>query len=228
MIRLFLLLSAATLALLPADARADLGQHGWCKADRTPQIEVKTSTDQVTWDFSKSQKDLDRFSIDTDNPYGANMITHVGGLMSGGIELRETMSYRTITHNRMNQICYWFDKVVVTLHINPTIYIASEFPQGSCKHNAIKEHELKHIEVDREIVNKYAGMIGQALRDDMAKQSLFGPYMLAQTKDVEKYLKERVEYVLRYYSDMMQDERKRRQQLVDSLHEYERVNKLCN
>ncbi len=219
-------LALALLAATPA--RADLGKYGWCKADRSPQIQVKTSTDQVKWDYSKSEKDLNAFNIDTINPYGNSIITDVGGLMQGGIELSEKISFRTITHNRMAQMCYWYDTVQVSLHILPTIYIAREFPPGTCKHNAIREHELKHIEVDREIVNKYAALIGAAVKQELDKQSLFGPYHTNQSKEVEAYLSGRIAAVIKYHHDMMSDERKRRQQVIDSLNEYERVNHLCD
>lgn len=215
------------LAGANSPARADLGQYGWCKAENAPVIEVKTSTDQVFWDYSKSEKDLNGFTIDTVNPYGKNVITDVGGLMQGGIVIGEQMSFRTITHNRMQQMCFWYDKVTVSLHIKPTIFIASEFPQNTCKHNAIKEHELKHIQVDREIVNKYAALVGAGVKQELDKQRVFGPYKVEQSKQVEAYMSGRVEAVIKYYNAMMEDERKRRQQLVDSLNEYERVNKLC-
>lgn len=206
---------------------ASSGSHPWCRAEKAPRIEVKTSTDQVMWDFSKSEKQLNRFKIDTNNPYGSDVITDVGGLMQGGIELKESMRFNTLTHRGLNQICYWFDSVSVTLHIQPTIFIATEFPRGTCKHNAIREHELKHITVDREIVNKYATMIANALKKELDQQTVYGPYKLAQAKEVEAYMKTRLETILRTHARKMEEERKTRQQAVDNLTEYERVNRMC-
>lgn len=206
---------------------AQAAARNWCKADAAPVISVKTSTDQVTWEYSRSEKELNHFSIDTVSPYGKDVITDVGGLMQGGIELTEAMRFKTLTHNGLKQICYWFESVVITLHIRPTIFIAREFPQGTCKHNAIREHELKHINVDREIVNKYANLIGEAVRSDLSKQAVFGPYKVSQGPEVEAYLKTRLENILKYYSKLMDDERRRRQQVIDSLSEYERINNMC-
>ena len=224
---LWVLLIGVLITGAVRQARADLGLNAWCKADKAARIQIKTSTDQVFWDYTKSEKQLNSFNIDTVNPYGKSVITDVGGLMQGGIELKETMRFKTLTHNRLNQICYWYDTVAISLHIRPTIYIAKEFPQGTCKHNAIREHELKHINIDREIVNKYASLIGAGVKKELDRQYLFGPYSVSQSKEVETYMKARLENVLRYYSNMMDDERKRRQQLADSLHEYERVNHVC-
>jgi hypothetical protein len=210
-----------------APAVAGSGGNSWCKAEKAPRIEVKTSTDQVTWDFTKSEKQLNNFKIDTKNPYGSSIITDVGGLMQGGIQLKETMRFNTLTHRGLNQICYWFDAVTVTLHIEPTIYIAREFPRNSCKHNAIKEHEMKHITVDREIVNKYATVIARSLKTELDRQTVYGPYRVSQSKEVEIYMKDRLESILRKHAKEMEDERRVRQQAVDSLAEYERVNRMC-
>ena len=69
----FLLFSATA-----ATAKAD----NWCSPTTAPSITVRTSTDQITYDFSLSEKQLNRFSVSTVNPYAANVITDVGGLMN--------------------------------------------------------------------------------------------------------------------------------------------------
>lgn len=201
--------------------------ENWCKADRAPRIQVKTSTDQVDWVYTKSERDLNGFKIDTVNPYGKNVITDVGGLMQGGIELKESMRFNTLTHNRLKQICYWYDSIVISLHIRPTIFIASEFPQGTCKHDAIKAHEMKHISTDREIVNKYAKLIGEGVKKEMDRQSIYGPYNESRKAEIEAFMKARLENILKYYSKIMDDERHRRQQAIDNLNEYESVNRAC-
>jgi len=50
---------------------------------------------------------------------------------------------------------------------------------------------------------------------------------VSQSGQVEAYLKGRLENILKSYSKKMDEERKTRQQAVDSLKEYERVNNLC-
>lgn len=211
----------------PAQAQSPSQKHAWCKPSSSARIQVKTSTDEVVWDYSKSEKELNKFKIDTINPYGKNVITDVGGLMQGGIMIQEQMRFNTLTRSGAGQICYWYDNVTVTLHIQPTIFIAREFPRGSCKHNAIREHELKHVAVDREIVNKYAQLIGDSLQEIVNRKPIYGPYRVEQSKEVENYLKQQLSVALKRFSSQMDDERKQRQQAVDSLAEYERVNKMC-
>lgn len=201
--------------------------ENWCKPNKPPTINVKTSTDNISYDFSLSEKQLNKFSISTVSPYGDNIITDVGGLMKGGIETTQQMSFGTITNPNINQMCVWHDKIELTLHIRPTIFVANDFPKGTCMHNSILEHEHKHVIVDREIVNKYAALIGQAMQNDVAKYTVFGPFPSSQSQIQINQIKARLQNILKTYTTQMSTERRKRQQAVDSLAEYERVNKSC-
>ncbi len=199
----------------------------WCQPDKTPNISIKTSTDQISYDFSKSEKQLNGFGVTTINPYGEDVITDVGGLMKGGIITKQKMTFGTMTNGRLGQICFWHDSIDVMIHIKPTIFIATEFPQGTCMHNSIMGHEQKHVVVDREIVNKYAALIGRAMQADVAQFRLFGPFPAAQQEAALATVRNRMQAILKQYTDQMSAERKQRQQAVDNIGEYERVNKSC-
>ena len=208
---------------LTQSARAE----NWCVPTTAPSITVRTSTDQITYNFSLSEKQLNGFNISTVSPYASNIITDVGGLMKGGIETQQRMSFGTLLNPNINQACMWHDKIDVLIHIKPTIYIANEFPPGTCMHNAIMEHEQKHITVDREIVNKYAALVGQALQNDVARYAVFGPVPASNQEATLSMIKTRIQTILRQYINQMTQERKARQQQIDNLNEYERVNKSC-
>lgn len=199
----------------------------WCKPSSSPAITIRTATDNISYDFSLSEKQLNNFSITTVSPYASNIITDVGGLMKGGIQTQQKMSFGTMTNPNTQQICFWHDSIDVLIHIMPTIYIANEFPQGTCMHNSIMGHEQKHIKVDREIVNKYAAIIGQALQKDVEQHRVFGPVPLSNQEAALSQIKTRMQSILKFYTDQMSAERKARQQQVDNLAEYERVNKSC-
>lgn len=215
------------LSLIAPPTQVFAGNDNWCSPSDSPKINIHTSTDQVFYNFTLSEKQLDNFSVSTVSPYSSNVITDVGGLMKGGIETQQRMNFGTMTNRTTGQICYWHDSMEVYMHIKPTIYVASNFPKGSCMHTAILEHEHKHVLVDREIVNKYAALIGQALRDDITRYRVYGPIPLSQEQALASQMKERMKSILMKYTNQMSTERRQRQQQIDSLSEYERVNNLC-
>ncbi len=216
--------------VLTASAEASSSRspsNEWCRLPKNPQIKITTNTDRINWFFNYSQSQLNNFDVDTVNPYGNSIHTDVGGLMKGGISMTQTMRFNTITHKGLRQSCLFYETVTVDLKIEPNIYIAREYPPGSCKHNAIKGHELKHINEDRLIVNKYANIIGQILKAEIDKQSLYGPVSVAQEQQISQIMRARMENILRMVNQKMEIERRTRQQEIDNMKEYERVNNLC-
>ena len=226
----------AMLACLPNAARAEIygrapanpNDLSWCRPAVVPSVKITSDTDRIKWVYGKSKKQLDQQQIDTINPYGNNVITDVGGLMQGGIKMEERMQFGTLTNQRTNQTCMYYNSIEMSFHIYPTIYIASEYRQGTCMHNAIRQHELKHIATDRDIVNKYSRAVGIAIQNEIKRQNVYGPVPADQVSAVQQQMKARMEQILTSYSDAMDAERRSRQQKIDSLAEYERVNNLCS
>ena len=147
--------------------------------------------------------------------------------MKGGIETQQRMNLGILTNQTTGQVCFWHDSIDVFIHIKPTIYVAREFPEGSCMHRAILEHEMKHVTIDREIVNKYAQLIGSALQEDVARYRIYGPVPLTQQAALESQLKARIYSLIGMYTTQMSEERRNLQQQIDNLGEYERVNHSC-
>jgi hypothetical protein len=93
---------------------------------------------------------------------------------------------------------------------------------------AIMEHEKKHIQVDRAIINKYSAMIGKGVTEAMNRIGYaHGPYKLSHLDVQQNLLNDKINAIIKRYADAMTAERQTLQQQVDSLAEYERVNNLC-
>lgn len=218
---LLLIIYCLTVATHAAEASSICNPH------QSPRVNIKTSTNNITYNFTQSMKQLDTQSIDTVNPYGNDVITDVGGLMRGTIKVSEHMLYDAVSNSYTGEICYWYTDITVVIHISPTIFVAKDFPKGSCMHNAILAHEHQHVIIDRQIVNKYAQIIGAALRQELQKQPTYGPYSISQQAAVEAGLKTSIANFIQKFADQMNAERQQRQQALDNINEYERVNHLC-
>ncbi len=130
-----------------------------CRLKKAPQIHVAASDTTVRYDHTKTQKELDKMGTDTVSPYGANAQTHVGGLMAGEVSISQNIRIMQESWPHLNAGCLYVDSLKVDIHIKPVIYIARDYPKGGCMYQAIMQHEKKHIEVDRMIVNKYTKII---------------------------------------------------------------------
>ena len=198
-----------------------------CPAKPAGKINVIWGSDNIDYDFTKSQSQMDSMETDTKNPYDRHVKTHVGGLMKGGISIQSQVQVAALTYPRTNETCQWIDKMDVNIRIDPKIYIAREHARGTCRHNAILEHEMKHIFVDREIVKKYVPKIRRELEQAVLKVGIVGP---KPTRDQIIYQDKITKYMddaLQSISKKMYEERNVKQQGVDTLEEYERVDRMC-
>lgn len=200
---------------------------GGCSAQGRPTVNVTAATKDVRYDFRRTKAQLSQMDIDTISPYAHNHNTFVGGLMSGQIEVQSSVNLAWSENGRTRKSCFWYDKVNIHLEIDPTILVAREFPRGSCKHNAIIEHENKHIAVDRIIVKKYRKIMEDYINNVVRTVDGFGPVPSGQIPRIKKKMGEYMEKAVTKVTQSMYAERRQRQQAIDSKAEYDRVAALC-
>ncbi len=224
MIRLSCFLSVCLLAV-PAMAASP----SWCRAPQVPQVLVTPRMDPLRYDFSKNIDQLNRVDTDTINPYGNGVHSDTGGLMRGGIRTAYRTQFGGMAygpHGR-GQSCVWVDTISVDITLSPTIFIARDYPQGTCMFNAIREHELKHLAVDQRLMDRYVRDVQTALATEMQRQSITGPFPSSQESVMQKQMQARVVAVMDTTMARLNADRRRQQQDVDSLAEYQRVNAMC-
>lgn len=199
-----------------------------CQLKQAPRIDISASDTSVRYDHTKYQTQLDQLGSDTKSPYGKGVQTHVGGLMSGEVSVSQNIRIMQETYPSLNTGCLYIDSVKVNIHIKPTIYIAKEYSQNSCMYKAVMEHEKKHIAVDRKIVNKYTNLIVYGLDKALKKAGYAqGPFSTGRLPAEQKRIQDYTQAIVNAYAQQMTEERKKLQQDVDSLQEYNRVNNLC-
>ena len=199
----------------------------WCYARSVPYIDIVPSTEDIFFNFTKSEEELNNFKIDTVNPYGKEVIVDVGGLMEGGIEVKHNVNIGYVSNPIYNMTCFWYDKLRIDIGIKPTIYVAREYNKGTCMHNAIMEHEMKHIEVDRQIVNQYANKVGYEINAFLTQQTVFGPVPTSQLQEAQSQLTAHITKILKKHVDEMKELRRIEQQKVDTREEYDAVSAKC-
>jgi hypothetical protein len=170
---------------------------------------------------------MDSMETDSENPYDAHAHVHIGGLMQGGISIKSSVQIATLTYPRSKKVCQWLDKMDVNIKIDPKIYIAREHKRGTCKHNAIMEHEMKHIFIDREIVKKYVPIIRQELQAAAIKVGIVGPKNMRDQDRYQDKITDYMDRALKKVSEKMYAERSIEQAKIDTREEYERVSNMC-
>lgn len=221
--------AAAKSVTLPAFDNTPVVPASACPAkplDTT--IHMKLVMPEPEINHSQSRYDLREFNVSTKSPYGANNFTHVNGLMRGPIELKTniTIAWQTLPKTKDN--CFWYRRINLILGLKPVIYVASEIPEGSCYYNAIIEHEMKHVEVDRGLLRDYQNIVYDTIDNFVQENGTLDHIMTGREKEAQRELTKALEDEIRKIHKRMRTDRMQRQAEIDTLNEYGRVANQCD
>lgn len=197
-----------------------------CSVPNPPKINIKPMTDEIQYDFSRSMDELGQQRTDTVNPYSPNVDTATGGLRKDQPEMRLNVKMGTRQYPSLGVFCVWYEEIDFEIQLKPEIYVAKEFNYRPCR-QAILDHELKHVTVDRKVINKYARVMGEAIRDAVNEVGALGPYNLHNIKTIEQQMMDHVQSAIGSKQILLEREMRQLQAQVDSLQEYEAVSKYC-
>jgi hypothetical protein len=205
-----------------------LAAAGECRAQKAPHILSEPLTGAISYNYTKSRNDLQGFNIDTVSPYGPEHNAKIGGLMSGEIRVESRVRFVQERYPARGSGCVHVDSVDMIVHVEPTIYIASEYAKGTCQHNAITAHEKQHVQTDIAIAKKYAAILKDKVAAYLRRAGYsYGPFPIEKMEDAQRRIQDDIHAMIQQNNDQMTHERKRLQQKIDSLEEYERVAAQC-
>ncbi|MDH5722683.1 MAG: hypothetical protein OEY94_05110 [Alphaproteobacteria bacterium] len=217
-------LTASTLMVLAAASH--YGDE--CPKRPRTKINVIPVTEEVKYDYSKSLKELQGQASGTVDPYGFHGTTVTQAYMSGTIAPQASISFDYNEIKGRRGICLWYKSIDVDIKIDPTIVIAQELYKDSCMRKALIGHELKHVKVDREVVNDYANLIGKKLLKELkARGFAVGPIPFEEAERVTGKMRHVVKQILELEYQKMHIDRQERQREVDNLEEYQSIDKKC-
>ena len=200
-----------------------------CALPKPTEINIKPKTKPVKHDFSKKLADIQISGLDTINPYTFHSRSYTQGFMKGAIRMDPSVKLSGFTKPGQGTACLWYNKIDINIEIDPTIVLAKEIAADSCTKRAVLEHEMKHIYADREIVNKYAKIMGDKVYAELKKRGGFvvGPIPISRKEEVSKRMQDTVFQILEREYRRMEIDRQDIQSGIDTLEEYERVNAQC-
>src|ERR1019366_1049474 len=201
-----------------------------CVETVPPSIKVDPVSDEIQYDFSVPSRDLSpvRLGAAAARAYPAGTDTVTGGLRWDTPVTGFEIETGGADFSKMHQACLWYKTVSVKIRLSPHIYIAKEFSApGSCR-EAIMAHELHHVDVDREMMNKYSQIIGEAVQKVANETGAVGPVDSDKIDEKRDELQQKVKAAIGAAEEPLHAEMRERQAQVDSPEEYRRVSAICN
>lgn len=204
-------------------ASADASSLASCPYAPPPVIFVEVSEGKATFNTDKSKEELAAEDLNTISPAaGPAFHSEIGGMMRGTLNLSHNMNFE----RDEEQGCIWLEEVHVQLYSEPHVYIASDFQDQACWFGEIFGHELKHIETDRAVMERWALLVEEGLR--MALESPEDYMMAGPSTDYGQLaLEQSVHNALGVVFEQMMRSRNNAQQETDSPQEYRRLSGGC-
>ena len=155
---------------------------------------------------------------------GSALATHrANGLTAAAFGYSADIELNAVDDRRGSRTC-GMPRLRVELSMQPvTVFVASELATGSCQHDVTLSHEIKHVEVLRQTLDRAARDLERDLPEAIGAE-------LRHAKNREE-LEQRLVVSLRDYLPQFMGERQRllneAQADVDSPEEYARVSNAC-
>jgi hypothetical protein len=197
-----------------------------CTAKDVAQVNVLPSSKEIVFHYNYSSEELTRLYSNPDSPYPANYDTATGGLRVDKPTIQIQVSSKMETYTHLDQSCFWYDRVRVDIVLEPQIFVANDFGDAICK-SEIKRHELKHIEVDRRVINKYSVLINESIHNIIRAHGVVGPVQSSQQQAVQEDMQNKIYRAVMDWEPSLVAEISRLQKNIDSLQEYRRINDIC-
>lgn len=200
-----------------------------CKPPKRTEINVIPRSLKIKYDFSQSLTQIQSAKIDTVSPHSFGQTTYTQGYMAGGLRISPQVKIGTMSAPALNKACAWYDTIDIVIEIDPTIVIAKEVAANTCMKRAVMEHEMKHVNVDREIANDLAKALGANIYSALKQRGFSSDvFDTGRTDYVVKTMQDTLAQVVKLEWDRIQVDRQQAQQHVDTREEYERVAALCS
>lgn len=143
------------------------------------QVTVEAVPGEVIKNFTRSIAQLTRMQGDDSPASQARAL----GLTRASYRFDSSVRINTLTDPETGVSCVR-PRIQVTLSVAPqTVYVAREFPAGTCGHKQILEHEQRHVDVNQEHVEAAAKLLREEMSTFYGDRIMYGDAQ-ALTKQV--------------------------------------------
>ena len=207
------------LLILPLLLIASPSQADPCAELPKPSVTIKRINERISYNTEYSYKSLTNIGASLARP-GKQVL----GLTRGNA----TVSFASNTPAIIDPTGRWecaSPQITLSFGFSPmTVYVAREFPEGSCAYKEIHEHEMRHVEA----YQKHIASIEKELTEMLNARFATGAVWRGPVGQTASRLRQELDarwapYVQRQIKRVDEAQAK-----IDTAEEYERVANACN
>jgi len=184
------------------------------------QTKVTIDAQGPSLDRSQSYRELSRLDTDAKGPADRRGATTFG-LTGANISLKSDFKGGQIVQPG-GVICGWVTAVQVVVLWQEHVRVASEIVPDSCQDRAVREHEAKHVSLDRAL----RSTLQRQLTETLQAKDRFS-VMAGNVDEVRAKLQSNYTAILQQAVQAFEQTRNPQQIAIDSPQEYARVMAVC-
>lgn len=151
------------------------------------------------------------------------------GLTTGDFKQDCTYVFRTRKKLLSKGYLLWVEDLKVRLSCeNLKVYVASEYPAGSCEYEETLKHEMAHVEIHRRVYAKYSKVLEDALGQARGIPGKTRPLLVGDPEEGQRRLQALIEGIVNPVFDAYQTELAQEQAGLDTPEEYRGIQSRCN
>ncbi len=191
-----------------------------CNADE-PKIRVQHTTNRPKYIRSLGYEELTKMH---GGKKDVGKVTT--GLASGetGFTMQAKFTAASIGRKRY---CLSLEELRVKLVAKPKIYVAKNFPRGSCEYNAILKHEKQHVKITKKTLKDHTSKYRRYIEKNMDQVAKSAIVTIGDITEQKEKLNDEVTHFLQIYMDTVYEDMARRQAEIDTPEEYARIHDKC-
>ena len=189
-------------------------------------IKFKILDAPIGYDFSHSTDEIRSLAASLGNP-----VANQPGYYLRGLTVAQ-YTWQVDVSSKVAQVpggyCSYPSQAVLTIGYsgNMTIYVQSEYPEGTCQHAAILAHEHNHVLINRETLVQYLPHFKEAIQATMSSPSF--PVFFSTQDAGPQFISKSVETAIKTEDTAFQNERQSMHNQLDSPPSLNYTKSQCN
>ena len=113
------------------------------------------------------------------------------------------LSFRYISSSYNDEICFWVEQLKVDISAkNFTVHIPREYESWSCEYRAVKKHEMRHVDINKQSVRRYRNDLRDALHNATEIPSLYRPWRGTDVENLKQRARGEAQKLLERESEL--------------------------
>lgn len=188
--------------------------------DTRVHVNVKNEYAKVNYRFDHDRTALNKLAT-------GMATTHKGSVLGLTVSRYglKTQTQQQLVKADNGLTCLWIRRVDATLYIpDTTIYIASNYKQGSCQYNAVLEHEQEHVRLTRNLLPGFSSRLEQELKAQLGR---INPVVTRAPDNASRIVQREIEKSMGAFMQRLENERDRANAHIDTEASYNRTAARC-